>query len=248
MEYKAALIYPDWPAPSWVHAVSTTRQGGVSSGPFSSFNLAQHVGDSNDNVSLNRARLVGNVCLSQEPAWLTQVHGNRVLDVANIDSNGLTEADASYASKADQACVVMTADCLPILLCHRKKKIVAAVHAGWRGLVQGVVEATLSPFGDDRSQIIAWLGPGISNKAFEVGDDVCQAFATDKDKPSCFSAISETRWHADLYELVRLRLNRAGVDAIYGGEFCTYTDSERFFSYRRDGKTGRMASLIWLAD
>ncbi len=248
MEHKAALIYPDWPAPSWVHAVSTTRQGGVSSGPFSSFNLAQHVGDSNDNVSLNRARLVGNVCLSQEPAWLAQVHGNRVLDVANIDSNGLTEADASYASKAGQACVVMTADCLPILLCHRKKKIVATVHAGWRGLVRGVVEATLSPFGDDRSQIIAWLGPGISNKAFEVGDDVCQAFATDKDKPSCFSATSETRWHADLYELARLRLNRAGVDAIYGGEFCTYTDSERFFSYRRDGKTGRMASLIWLAD
>ncbi|MBL1292387.1 MAG: peptidoglycan editing factor PgeF [Thiotrichales bacterium] len=248
MEYKAALIYPDWPAPSWVHAVSTTRQGGVSSGPFSSFNLAQHVGDSNDNVFLNRARLAGNVCLSQEPAWLTQVHGSRVLDVANIDSNGLTEADASYTSKAGQACVVMTADCLPILLCHRKKKIVAAVHAGWRSLVQGVVEATLSPFGDDRSQIIAWLGPGISSKAFEVGDDVFQAFATDKDKPSCFSVTSETRWHADLYELARLRLNRAGVDAIYGGEFCTYTDSERFFSYRRGGKTGRMASLIWLAD
>lgn len=248
MEYNSSLIYPDWPAPAWVHAVSTTRQGGVSSGPFSSFNLAQHVGDSEDDVALNRAQLVGNLCLPQEPAWMTQVHGSQVLNASDIDSSGMTEADASYSDKVGQACVAMTADCLPVLLCHRQKKIVAAVHAGWRGLAQGIIEASLSSFADDPSQIIAWLGPAISNKAFEVGEDVCRAFAEDSDNPACFTATSDERWHADIYELARLRLNRAGVDAVYGGEYCTYSDAERFFSYRRDGKTGRMASLIWLAD
>jgi len=244
MTFKSSLIYPDWPAPHWVHSVATTRQGGVSAAPFSSFNLAQHVGDEPDNVLLNRAQLAGLVSLPGQPHWLTQVHGNTVID---IDKTSQVEADASYTQKAGQVCAVMTADCLPILLCHRQQKMVAAVHAGWRGLAQGVIEAAVSKFADDKHSILAWLGPAISATAFEVGEDVYRALASDQASIACFSESRANHWYADLYGLARLRLQKAGVDAIYGGEFCTYSDSQRFYSYRRDGKTGRMASLIWMS-
>jgi len=246
VQHSSGLIYPDWPAPDWVHAISTTRQGGVSAGPFSSFNLAQHVGDNAENVRLNRAHLAGRICLPQEPAWLTQVHGERVVDIAQVDRSSAIEADASYSLAPGQVCAVMTADCLPLLLCHSQRKIVAVVHAGWRGLAQGVIEATLSHFADDRQHVLAWLGPAISSKAFEVGEDVYQALALDKESLACFIKMGNDRWHADLFQLARLRLYKAGVTAIYGGEVCTYTDFERFFSFRREGETGRMANLIWM--
>ncbi|MBL4852499.1 MAG: peptidoglycan editing factor PgeF [Gammaproteobacteria bacterium] len=254
---SAPLITPSWPAPHWVKAVTTTRQGGVSAGAFASFNLAQHVGDTANNVSLNRVQLASLLNLPQSPHWLTQVHGNRVIELSDTDEQGMVpKADASYTRAAGQVCAVMTADCLPILLCHRRHKIIAAVHVGWRGLAQGVIEAALTHFdghsnprSSHKNQMLAWLGPAISSKAFEVGVEVYRTLALDQDSAACFTTSSDAHWHADLYELARLRLRKAGVAAIYGGEFCSYTDSARFFSYRRDGKsTGRMASLIWMDD
>jgi len=253
MTQSASLITPDWPAPHWVKAVTTTRQGGVSAEPFASFNLAQHVGDVAENVALNRTQLASLLNLPQQPHWLTQVHGNRVIELSDMDEQRMApKADASYTRAAGQVCAVMTADCLPILLCHRQHKVIAAVHVGWRGLAQGVIEAALTHFDGHTNhgpQVLAWLGPAISSQAFEVGEEVYRTLALDQDSVACFTTSSDARWYADLYELARLRLRKAGVTAIYGGEFCSYTDSARFFSYRRDGKsTGRMASLIWMND
>lgn len=241
---KSSLIYPDWPAPCWVHSVSTTRQGGISAKPFSGFNLALHVGDEADDVMLNRAQLAGLASLPGQPHWLTQVHGNSVVAAGQ---DALPEADAAYTREAGAVCAVMTADCLPILLCHRQQRVVAAVHVGWRGLAAGVIEAVLSKFPVDKQNVMAWLGPAISTQAFEVGDDVYQALALDKRSASCFIAGDSGHWYADLYELARIRLRQTGVDAIYGSDFCTYRDAQHFFSYRRDGKTGRMASLVWMS-
>ena len=244
MTFKSSLIYPDWPAPCWVHSVSTTRQGGASAKPFSGFNLALHVGDEPDDVALNRAQLAGLVSLPGQPHWLTQVHGNGVVAAGQ---DALTEADAAYTREAGAVCAVMTADCLPILLCHRQQRVVAAVHVGWRGLAVGVIEAVLLQFPVDRQNTMAWFGPAISAQAFEVGDEVYQALALDKKSASCFIAGDSGHWYADLYELARIRLRQTGVDAIYGGDFCTYRDAQHFFSYRRDGETGRMASLVWMS-
>lgn len=241
------LIRPDWPAPPRVLAWSTTRNGGVSAGPFASLNLGDHVGDDPERVALNRARVRDRLGLPADPLWLCQAHGCEVAR-AGVAAAGCI-ADAAVAQAPGQVCAVMTADCLPILLCERMGRVVAAVHAGWRGLAAGVVEQTVAVLGVDPGQVLAWLGPAIGPDVFEVGPEVReQLLDADPGARQSFRAGAEDhRWLADLYALARRRLEGVGVTAVFGGGYCTYSDPERFFSYRRDGMTGRMASLIWLA-
>ncbi len=239
------LLIPAWPAPASVRAVISTRNGGVSQSPFDSLNLGDHVGDDPAAVAENRQRLEVAAQLPATPIWLNQVHGTRVLDCAESVRN--READAGITSRPGQVCVVMTADCLPVLLCNRTGSRVAAVHAGWRGLADGVIEAALAGFADSAEQLLVWLGPAIGPDAFEVGPEVRERFL--QDDPAAVSAFRPGRpghWLADIYQLARLRLERAGVGFIGGGDYCTVTEPERFFSYRRDKVTGRMASLIWI--
>lgn len=220
----------------------TTRNGGVSQGPYARWNLATHVGDADNAVSINRALL--REIVPVKPLWLNQVHGTDVVDAAV--ANSTPDADASFTRRAGSACVIMTADCLPVLFCDRDGSVVAAAHAGWRGLAGGVLEATIAAMACDASHLMAWLGPAIGPESFEVGDDVYAAFTGLQ--PAAAHAFERRgdKWLADIYELARLRLAAAGVTAVFGGGDCTYRDSARFFSYRRDGVTGRMAALIWL--
>lgn len=237
-------ITPDWPAPQRVRACSTSRSGGVSGPPFDSLNLAEHVGDDTEKVAENRARLKQALDLPAEPVWLKQVHGTRVVDAAGV--SGAPEADGSYTCESGVVCAALTADCLPLLLCDEQGSCVAAVHVGWRGLSAGVIEEALQHLGDTR-QLMAWLGPAIGPHSFEIGFDVRERFmAHDTAAEHAFQSSPAGRWLADLYQLARQRLNAQGVTRIYGGGWCTYSESQRFYSYRRDGVTGRMATLIWL--
>lgn len=242
------FIVPDWPVPDRVKAIVTTRKGGVSGGAYDSFNLASHVGDDPGGVAANRAAL--RAILPGEPFWLEQVHGTAVV----MPETGSGEpappaADASCSRQPGAVCVVMTADCLPVLFCDDAGSVVAAAHAGWRGLCAGVLERTVDAMGVAPERLHAWLGPAIGPEAFEVGDEVRTAFLReDAGAAAAFTVGKEQgKWLADLYLLARLRLARAGVVRVFGGGFCTYADAERFYSYRRDRVTGRMASLIWLA-
>lgn len=247
------LIVPQWPAPAHVHAATSTRLGGVSREPFDSLNLGGHVGDEAESVATNRQRLAKTLLLPETPHWLSQVHGTGVEKLIK-GSTGLPEADASMTREAGCVCAVLTADCLPVLLCDRSGTRVAAAHAGWRGLAAGVLESAVEAMDVPGGEILAWLGPAIGPQSFEVGEEVYQAFvdqnpeATNAFAPSTRSTDTDKKglWLADLYQLARIRLNNAGVTSIYGGGFCTFEDQERFYSFRRDGKTGRMASLIWM--
>jgi polyphenol oxidase len=238
-------IVPEWPAPPNVRALITTRNGGVSTGPYASFNLGRRSGDDPQAVAANHARLRG--LLPQEPKWLKQVHGTRVADADAPDE--MPEADASLARRAGTVCAIMIADCLPVLLCDRKGSVVAAAHAGWRGLAGGVIENAvreMAEAGAAPAELLAYLGPAIGPSAFEVGCDVYDAFLA-RD-PLCAQAFTPHRpgkWLADLFLLARQALERSGVGSIYGGDLCTVSDPQRFFSYRRDKTTGRMAALIW---
>lgn len=239
----ADLLIPDWPAPANVRAVQTTRLGGCSPLPWNGFNLGDHVGDEPARVAANRAEL--RLALPAEPLWLEQVHGIRVVDAAVAAQRPV--ADAVFARQAGVVCAVMTADCLPVLFCDRAGSVVAAAHAGWRGLQAGVLEATIAAMAVAPTEILAWLGPAIGPQAFEVGDEVRAAFvAADPAAAQAFQAHAGGKWLADIYGLARQRLLAAGIRAISGGDFCTLSDARRFFSYRRDGITGRMATLIWL--
>lgn len=236
-------LTPDWPAPANVRACVTTRAGGVSAEPFDSFNLGEHVGDDPAAVAENRRRLSAE--LGCQPAWLSQVHG---IDVVQVDPTRVVEADASWSDTPGIACTVMTADCLPALFCDRAGTRVAAAHAGWRGLANGVLEATVDALGVEPGELLVWLGPSIGPQAFEVGPEVREAFvakhpqAAEAFVPSANSG----RYMADIYQLARIRLAAKGVDAVYGGGLCTFTDTARFYSYRRNSRTGRLASLVWL--
>jgi len=243
MSLPEHLIIPDWPAPLNVKALQTTRAGGISSPPYDSLNLGDHVGDSP--LAVERNRILLNRLLPSEPVWLEQVHGIRV---ANADMAGcLPQADACIARHRAAVCVVMTADCLPILLCDRQGSVVAAAHAGWKGLAAGVIEATVRAMEVAPENIMAWLGPAISQEAFEVGDEVRAAFlAIQPQAASAFVPGRSGKWYADLYALARLRLNALGINRFYGGGSCTYRERDRYFSYRRDGATGRMGTFIWL--
>lgn len=232
-----------WPAPTRVRTLITTRNGGVSQPPYASLNLGTHVGDDAQHVADNRALLRAQ--LPAEPAWLNQIHSTIVLDAATVQHT--PDADASYTRARDTVCVVMTADCLPVLLCDRSGSVVAAAHAGWRGLCSGVLERTIAAMGVPGGELMAWMGPAIGPDAFEVGAEVRAAFAAhDPAASNAFTPIGDNKFLADIYQLARQRLQAAGVGAVYGGDLCTVIDRQRFFSYRRDGRTGRMASLIWL--
>jgi polyphenol oxidase len=240
----------DWAAPAGVGAFMSTRAGGVSSGPFASLNLGGHVGDEPAHVAENQRRFVA--AIGAQPCWLRQVHGRRVIDAAAQCSDAPAEADASWTNRRGVACVVQVADCLPVLLAARNGRAVAAAHAGWRGLAAGVVEAALDAVvkaaACEASDVEVWLGPGIGPRQFEVGADVLAAF--DGEGASRFVARVHQdggmRWRADLAGLARDRLQRAGVRSVSGGLWCTFEDPSRFFSFRRDRVTGRMAAAVWL--
>lgn len=240
------VIVADWPAPPNVHVVNTTRRGGVSAGPYASLNLATHVGDDAERVAENRRRLAALLSLPAEPRWLEQVHGCAVVDAAQHQSIASPCADASFTATPGVVCAVLTADCLPIVLCDRAGREVAVAHAGWRGLAAGVVEQTVTALSTPPPQLLAWLGPAIGSAAFEVGDEVRRVFvATDATAVHAFLPSRAGHWFADLYTLARQRLARIGVTEIYGGGWCTWSAQQQFFSYRRDQRCGRMATLAW---
>ncbi|CAI1906363.1 Laccase domain protein yfiH [Serratia quinivorans] len=240
-----SLILPDWPLPAGVKACSTTRHGGISLPPYDSLNLGTHVGDDARAVADNRQRLVEGAGLPQMPVWLDQIHGTRVVRLDGQTPADL-QADAVYSNVPGQVCAVMTADCLPVLFCSQAGDEVAAAHAGWRGLCNGVLEQTLAAFAAEPGCISAWLGPAIGPQQFEVGPEVRAAFIAVDDAAAAAFTPQGDKFLADIYLLARQRLQRAGIHAIYGGDRCTVSEISHFFSYRRDGITGRLASLIWL--
>ncbi len=268
------IIIPEWNAPGNIKSLVTTRQGGYSKAPYNSFNLAEHVGDNSQYVQQNRQKLAD--LLPSEPIWLNQVHSNRVVN-AKLSTTGC-DADGSYSTHSNVVLAVMTADCLPVLLTNRQGNGIAAIHAGWRGLLNGILEQgaekLLNACQCQPEDLFVWLGPAIGPGMFEVGDEVRQSFldkASDEnqeDISKCFvsspveqrelsgqkTSLQNTfvenfaikrKWLADIYQLARMRLSHIGVENFSGGTYCTYKQSEQFYSYRRDGKTGRMASLIW---
>ena len=240
-------IVPDWPVTAAVRAVTTTRQGGVSTGCYASMNPADHVDDDPVAVSANREILQQVLGLPAQPLWLQQVHGTAVVNAASVGSP--VQADAAYSTQAGVVCAVLTADCLPVLLADKAGRCVAAIHAGWRGLLAGVIEQVVSAMDPPGGDLLAWLGPAIGPVAFQVGDEVRDAFmAHDTLASGAFRQQAGGKWLADLYQLARQRLADCGVTAVYGGGYCSYTDAEQFYSYRRDGTTGRMATLIWLEE
>ena len=241
-------IVPDWPAPPNVRSLLTTRDGGTSLGPYASLNLGRHVGDDPQAVATNRSRLSKRLAGAGEPLWLEQVHGTRVVDAAAFSSNETPpQADAAFSRSEGVVCVVMTADCLPVLFCDDAGSVVAVAHAGWRGLLAGVLEETIVAMGLPGSALMAYLGPAIGPQAFVVGDEVRSAFvAADEEAARAFTPSSPGKWLADIYRLARQRLAGQGAERIFGGSYCTVSEADRFFSYRRDGRTGRMAAMIWL--
>lgn len=243
---KLEFIIPNWPAPANVHALQTNRHAGYSHAPYDGFNLGDHVKDNPIHVAQNRQLL--SQYLPSEPVWLHQVHGTHIVDAAQTSC--VLDADASFTTHNNVVCVTMTADCLPVLLCDTTGTVVSAVHAGWRGLCDGAVEASIHAVcraaNIQSNQLMAWLGPAIGPKAFEVGEEVrAQFIAIDAQAEIAFKPHGD-KYLGDIYKIATQRLNNLGVTQIYGGDHCTFTEEETFFSFRRDGDTGRMATLIWL--
>ncbi len=238
------LIIPDWPLPAAVRACTTTRSGGRSAPPFDSLNLGDHVDDDPRAVAANRVRLRAELDLPGEPLWLRQVHGTDVALAGHTAEPAV--ADAAVALEPGAVCAVLTADCLPVLFASRDGRRVAAAHAGWRGLAAGVLEAVVQRLGVPAAELLAWLGPAIGPARYEVGEEVFAAFRPVPGATAAFRPSGAGHWYADLYALARLRLRRLGLAGVYGGAHCTFDEPERFFSYRREGRTGRMASLIWI--
>jgi YfiH family protein len=237
------FLFPDWPAPANVHAAMTLRTGGVSAGSYASLNPALHVGDEPKAVIRNRQLICEKLGLPSEPVWLEQIHGNKVVKAGPLA--GVPQADASYTDASGVVCAVMTADCLPLLFCSSDGVRIAAVHAGWRGLVAGIIGNAVAALGG--KDLLVWLGPAIGPEHFEVGEEVRAAFV--QKSPAFAEAFqphrAEGKWLADIYRLARIELHALGVTKIYGGRYCTIAEPDRFFSYRRDTVTGRMAALIW---
>lgn len=253
------VIHANWPAAGNIHAFCTRRYcasepgdeiGGGLKLPYGHFNLAQHVGDDPRQVESNRRLLCNKLNLPSKPVWLNQVHGIQVADAQAVTphnkAQAVVQADASFSKKAGVVCSIMTADCLPVLICNRKANKVAAVHAGWRGLAAGVIEASIAALQEKPEDLLVWFGPAIGPDAFEVGAEVREVFV--RQYPQAEAAFKQNRaghFLADIYHLARIRLKHLGLNGIYGGDYCTYSDPDQFYSYRRDNKTGRMASLIW---
>jgi hypothetical protein len=250
MPQTPRFIEPQWPAPASVFALTTTRVGGVSAAPYDTFNLGDHVGDAARSVATNRDILDRTLPAGTHVSWLSQVHGVEVVEAAATPR--APQADAQWSRSAGMACAVLTADCLPVLFCSTNGEVVAAAHAGWRGLLAGVLESTVLAMAVAPQQLLVWLGPAIGPSAFEVGSEVRDQFlasAAPADATSIASFFAPNagraeHWFADLYGLAQHRLARLGITRVYGGGYCTVSDSGRFFSYRRDGQTGRMATLI----
>lgn len=243
---QESLIWADWPAPAHVKACVSTRHGGFSSAPYASLNMGDHVGDEPSLVIKNRAKFLYLAGLRTVGQWLHQVHGVHVVDAK--DDGKVREGDAVMTDKPNMPCVVMTADCLPVFFTDKEGSKVAVAHAGWRGLAAGVLEQTITEMGLPANQLMAWLGPAISRHYFEVGPEVRREFVDqDLASDSAFQPDYHSRgkYFADLYKLARIRLEHAGLNDIYGGNYCTWHD-DRFFSYRKEGTTGRMASMIWI--
>lgn len=247
---SVSWIEPQWPVPAGVRVVSTWRTGGVSSVPYESLNLGAHVGDSAAALTENRRRLAEAAGLPSEPVWLAQVHGTHVadLDAAPLVASGYGRpADAAFTRKPGRVCAILTADCLPLVLASDSGDLVAAAHAGWRGLAGGVIEATVVMLGVPPESLLAWLGPAIGPQHFEVGAEVREALLKgDLGAEAAFAPNARGRYLANLAQLARRRLESLGVNRIFGGDQCTYADRDRYFSHRRDGVTGRQATLIWL--
>lgn len=249
------FISPEWPAPKQVVALTTTRQSGQSLAPYQHFNLALHVGDDEQTVAHNRRQLGNNLDGLKAIGWLDQVHSSDIVDACGESQ---VTADANYSDQPGIACAVMTADCLPLLVCDRDGREVAAIHAGWRGLLGGVIENSVARFNVSPDQLMVWLGPAISQAHFEVGAEVRAAFmaaCSTRQQPMVSAAFiprahshsqQTDKYFADLYALARLRLQALGVTAVYGGDLCSYADPSLFYSYRRESQTGRMVSLIYL--
>ncbi len=236
-------VSPNWPAPANVKALTTCRSGGVSEELYNSFNLAQHVGDNVNAVNENRRILKSYFRLPGSANWLSQTHSTTVICIENALREPV-EADASYTRIANRVCTVLTADCLPVLLCNKQGKWVAAIHAGWRGLANGIIGQTILQYDGDSADLVAWLGPAIGPESFEVGAEVRDEFEKNFPGSACCFQPVENKFLADLYQLARIQLSAKQVES-FGGDYCTYKDQENFYSYRRDGETGRMASLIW---
>ena len=239
------VFAPQWSAPPKIRACCTTRRGGESRTPFDRFNLSLGVGDDPASVAENRSRLAARLHLLEEPVWMRQVHGARVLESESAPSDPV--GDACIARSPERPCAVLSADCLPVLLCAASGTIVAAAHAGWRGLAAGVIENTVAGMRTRPAELLAWLGPAIGASAYEVGPEVRGAFVRrHREDADAFVPSGPGRWTADLARLARARLRRCGVSAVHGGDLCTHSDPGRFYSFRRDGRTGRIATLIWI--
>lgn len=240
------FITPGWKLSKHIHAVTTTRMGGFSQIPFDSFNLALHVGDSEESVLKNRALLSQTLKLPSEPVWLNQQHTNRVIDAAHPEN---LNADGSYTNKKNMVCVVMTADCLPILLCNKNETEIAALHAGWKGLLNGIVENGVKRFESDKKDIVAYLGPAISQSCFEVGEEVRDGFVhLLPELKSAFKNSKPEKFLMDIYSAAKIILYQQGITDIYNDSSCTYQQKELFYSYRREKITGRIATLIWMSN
>lgn len=235
-----------WPAPDRVRAGTTTRNGGFSGKPYESFNLALHVGDDTHRVKANRDKLIRDLDLPSDPLWLTQVHGDSVIDASRGTG---TAADACFTTATSIVCAVLTADCIPLLICNRSGTSVAAIHAGWRGLCRGIIANSIGKFSDNPDQLLAWLGPCISAAHYQVREDMRNTCiqTMGAEAASAFAPSGNGRWFADINTLAATELKRLGLTAIYNSNRCTYAEADVFYSYRRDGDTGRMASLIWMA-
>jgi len=244
-------IQVEWSVPDQIRAFSTTRIGGYSLSQYAGFNLAEHVGDNQESVNKNRSQLISDLELKQSPFWLEQIHSTKVIDARCFYQNNrsiVAQADASFTEQPNQVCVVMTADCLPILFCNKQGTWVAAAHAGWRGLADGIIQKTIDCYSGEPNDLVAWFGPAISQQHFEVGADVREIFIkTDPAFSSAFIACREKhdKYRCDLFAISRMILSEYGID-VYGGDRCTFSEPTQFYSYRRDGQTGRMASLIWI--
>lgn len=239
------MIVPNWNAPKNVKAFATTRANGVSQSPYNGLNLGMHVGDNPSNVESNRQAVIDQLAMPSAPVWLNQTHSTDVVSLIHPTTQTL-DADGAFTAQPNTVCAVMTADCLPVLLCNSSGTQVAAVHAGWRGLADGILEQALTHFEGD---VFAWLGPAIGPSAFEVGEDVVHAFCrADLSAINAFvpKPLQQKKWLANIYQLATQRLNQAGVSQVTSCELCTFGDADSFYSYRRDGVTGRQATFIWL--
>ena len=247
---SSRYITPTWPAPEGVKAFVTTRRGGVSIGAYQSFNMGLNSGDNKESVLLNRKQLTTDWNWKEPVLWVKQIHGTRLVSAVNMMDDQVIEADGVWSNSPGAVCLVLTADCMPVFLCSKTCQCVAAVHVGWRGLAAGVLESAISTLPEKPDNLLAWMGPTITKKYFEVGPEVRNAFLNNNpDVQKAFKQGKEDRWYADLVYLARNQLQSLGVSNIYGGEYCTWQNETLFYSYRRDGKaSGRMAAAIWIQD